>query len=143
MYMYMYIFIDLYIYIYIYMESNGIIHTCINMIYRNTSLLRHRPYKWGCLISEAHRSTFQAISPDEISVQLRWMDKKNGKTTNFHCANSWNLESVRNRYIFIFEWGASPNRTVPYRWGITVVILNIIHYMQRFYVISILEYGTG
>ena len=37
-------------------------------IYRNTSLIRHRPYKWGCLISEAHRSTFQAIFPYQRSV---------------------------------------------------------------------------
>ena len=35
--------------------------------HRNTSLIRHWPYKWGCLISEAQRSTFQAKSLCHIS----------------------------------------------------------------------------
>ena len=39
-----------------------------SVLYRNASLIRHRPYKWGCLISEAQRSTFQAISLSQITV---------------------------------------------------------------------------
>ena len=55
--------------------------TCSNAYqqswYRNTSLIRHRPYKRGCLLSEAHRSAFQAISPSHMSVGdgTKWMGK--------------------------------------------------------------------
>ena len=58
---------------------------------------------------------------------MSWLDKKNWKLSNLHCANLWARESVRSRCmvpyqwdIFIFELGASPYRPVPYRWGITV-----------------------
>ena len=48
-------------------------------------------------------------------------------TSSFHCANLRKWESVRTRCmvpyewdIFVFEWGGSPYRPVPYRSGITV-----------------------
>ena len=51
-----------------------------------------------------------------------------GKTSSFHCANLRKWASIRSRCmapykwdIFIFEWGSSPYRSVPSRWGITVV----------------------
>ena len=93
----------------------------LHVYYRNTSLIR--PYKWGCLISEAHQSTFQAISPDQIGITFRWLDKKKWKISSFHCGDSQKWESARTRCrvpykwdIFIFEWGDSPYR--PVRWGI-------------------------
>ena len=91
--------------------------------------IRHWPYKWGCLISEALQSTFEAVSPSLICILLRWLSKKNGKTPRFHFAKLRKWESVRTRCvapykwdIFIFEWGDSPSSPVPFRWGNTVCI---------------------
>ena len=95
---------------------------------RNPSLIRPVPYKCGCLKSEAHRSTFQAISPFQIRVYLKWLNKTSGKTSSFYCANLRKWKSVRTRCIvpyksdiFIFWSGYSPHRLVPYRCGITVM----------------------
>ena len=48
---------------------------------------------------------------------------KNGKALSFHCANSQKWERCLIPYkrdVFLFEWGDSTYRPVPYRWGITV-----------------------
>ena len=42
--------------------------------YRNTSPIRHRLYTWGCIITEAHRLKFQAITPSQIRKCLIWGD---------------------------------------------------------------------
>ena len=72
-------------------DVNGI----LNLLYRNSSLIRHRPYKLGCLISEEHRSTFQAISPDQTVLSLGDWIKRREKYQAFTvaiCSNETALE---------------------------------------------------
>ena len=102
-----------------------------NPLHRNTSLIRHQPYKWRCLISETHQSKFEAISLDQMALNLGEWINRSAKYQAFTVSISSNGKALEpgNLYvpykwdIFISEWGDSPYRPVPYRWGITVYIL--------------------
>ena len=110
--------------------------------YCNTSLIRHRPYKWGYLTNKARRSTFQAISPDYIGFKFRWLDKEKWKLLSFNCGDSQQGESARTRCrvpykcdSFISEWGDPTYRPMPYRWGISVLLM---YYSRVLFVYALL-----
>ena len=97
--------------------SRILVHQEFN--YRNTSLIRHWSYK--VKYAGQHFRLYLYVLNLGDTIKRKW------KISSSHCGDLQQWENARTRCRvpykwdnFISEWGDSPYRPVPYRWGITI-----------------------